>query len=275
MTAIFSKTKDALQYIKNSFYYKKITNNKNIIIASLILAIICTMIAYPGIWYSDSYTRVQFTDAIIKSIKDTFTNNINSTALMCWLTVIPSFFMAICKLVTGNIATYTILQSFMFFLVTFLLIKRMKTFLYKFQYVLFALSPLIFCVTGIVAFLLMLDYVKIKKNKLDKVIEILLLTLFSFIIFGYRANAFTIIPVLIIYIFTIKTETTKKFLVTGALILGIIFLNLFNLVFNIKILSSESAGFVWEIIRVIQNMEPEKREKYENYLDEICGEGRN
>ncbi len=284
MTGILGKTKNALNYIENSFYYKKIKNNKNIIIVSLILAIVCTLISYPGIWYSDSYSRVQFADNVIESCNAIFEENRNPIELTSWLTVVPSFFMGMCKVATGNIALYTVLQSFMFFLVTFLLIKKMKTFLYKFQYVLFALSPLIFCVsvyyeagigcvTGIVALLLLLDDVKIEKYKLDRFIEFILLLLFSFVIFGYRANAFTIIPVLLIYVFKLKIEAKRKIFITSALILGIVSLSIVNHILNIRLKSSGSAGFVWEIIRIIQEMEPEKKEKYEDYLDEICGEG--
>ena len=186
--------------LKQSFFVQKCKENKNLIIASLILAIICTFITYPGIWYSDSYSRVDFSDTVLDCIKKVLLGQRVSINVSSWLTVVPSFYIAICKFFTGNIAMYTFFQATLFFLATFLLVKKLSNKFTKIQYVFWALNPLIFCVSiyyeasilcvaSIVFYILLLDNVKIKKSHLDDVIEFLFLVFFSFTIFGYRANA--------------------------------------------------------------------------------------
>ena len=79
--------------IKNSFYLKKIKNNKNLIFFSLVLAVLCTLITYPGIWYSDSYGRYNMALSIGKSIKMILNGQRNLINISSWLTIVPSFFM--------------------------------------------------------------------------------------------------------------------------------------------------------------------------------------
>ncbi len=120
--------------IKKSFYYNKIKENKTIIIISLILSIICTLISYPGIWYSDSYGRVYFADTIIDCAKKVISGERLAINVESWLTVIPSLFMGICKFLTGNIAFYTFIQSFLFIFITMLLIKKFTSNIYIYTY---------------------------------------------------------------------------------------------------------------------------------------------
>ena len=273
--------------MKKSFYIQKIKNNKNIIIGSLFLAILCTLITYPGIWYSDSYSRYNMSLTIGKCLKMILNGQRNLINVSCWLTVVPSFFMEFFKVITGNIAAYTVFQAFMFFQATFLLCKKLnnckKSYL-KAKYIILALSPLIYCVSvyyeasilcvaALVYLILLLDMIKINKSVFDKIIEFGLIIFFSFMMFGYRANAFTVIPVLLFYIYKLKIDKKLKLLTTFSLMFGYLLTFLLPMFLNIKIMSSVSAGFAWEIISVIQHLDEEKKLNYLNYLDEIGGSG--
>ena len=269
--------------LKKSYYIQKLKENMNIIIISFLMALFCTFITYPGVWYSDSYTRVSFADTILDCMRKFFMGQRNSIVASSWLTVIPSFYMAICKFLTGNIATYTFLQATLFFLATFLLIKRLAKHYKKIQYVFWGLNPLIFCVSiyyeasvlcvaSIIFYVLLLDKINIKKQKLDNVIEFILLVFFSFTIFGYRANAFTIIPVLVFYVLKMKMNKTKKIASIASLVLGFILVPIFSWILNITTLSSVSAGFVWEVVSTIQEMDETTQKEYIEYLDDVWGE---
>ena len=273
--------------MKKSFYIQKIKNNKNIIIGSLFLAILCTLITYPGIWYSDSYGRYNMSLTIGKCLKMILNGQRNLINVSCWLTVVPSFFMEFFKVITGNIAAYTVFQAFMFFQATFLLCKKLnnckKSYL-KAKYIILALSPLIYCVSvyyeasilcvaALVYLILLIDMIKINKSVFDKIIEFGLIIFFSFMMFGYRANAFTVIPVLLFYVYKLKVDKKLKLLTTFSLMFGYLLTFLLPMFLNIKIMSSVSAGFAWEIISVIQHLDEEKKLNYLNYLDEIGGSG--
>lgn len=97
-----------------SFYYRKLQENLSLIICSLFMAIFCVIISYPGIFYSDSYARVETADKIRGAISMLLAGQRDAIEIRSWITVIPSCLMAVCKMITGNIATYTFLQAFAF-----------------------------------------------------------------------------------------------------------------------------------------------------------------
>lgn len=270
--------------IDNSFYIKQFNANVWLIVWSAFFSVACTFVSYPGIWYSDAYTRVSEADGVLNCISKLFNGDREYPYLMSWITITPSYFMAVCKSITGNIAFYTWIQSFTFFLLTFLFIKKLNSSGRKLLYFIFATSPMIWCVSvyyeagigcvsGIVALILLLDSSRIEKSRIDKILEILLIILFSFVTFGFRANAFTIIPVFIVYILLSRSDWIKKGIVLIALLLGYALVFLVPIVLKIDTMSSVSAGFTWEMLTVIQRMDSEKREHYMEYLDDIFGGG--
>ena len=58
--------------IRNGFYCQQVVKNRNLIIVSLFLAILCVMITYPGILYTDSYSRVSRAYDIKKQFQNAF-----------------------------------------------------------------------------------------------------------------------------------------------------------------------------------------------------------
>ena len=62
-------------------YLNGFRNRKSVWAWSLILAIACTFISYPGIWYSDSYVRVTTAEAVANAIQ-----NVDYAALIAEVT---------------------------------------------------------------------------------------------------------------------------------------------------------------------------------------------
>lgn len=274
------------KYISDSFYINKVKENIWLIFLSFILAGICTYITYPGIMYTDSYARVESADIIIKCVENIFSDSNKNLDAWSWVTITPSVFMAICKACTGNVAFYTLLQAFLFMLLTFLLVKKLDTSYRKWQYLLVVINPIIWglsvyyeasigCVTGIAAIILILNRRsntrREENNKFDIVFEIILLIISSYVVFGYRANAITILPVLIVYVLKLNYKKIKKIMILSSLIIGIFLVSLVPRILNIDTMSSQSAGLVWEMITVIQRMDKDTRKEYIDYLDNIGG----
>ncbi len=271
--------------MKSSYYIEKCKKNWYLMIIGFVLAGICTAITSPGIMYADSYGRVNFTYTVIDCIKKTLTGQGNMITARSWLTITPSFFIAISRLFTGNIILYTFTQAFAFFLVSLLLVKRLNTHYAALQYILIALCPLYYavsvyyeagigCVTGIVMLILLLSTADRCVTRFDIILNWILTAVASFITFGYRANAFTIIPPLFVCVFfVVKRKSIGKICLIAAIMIGLSGTMLLPAVFHIDTMSSYSTGFVWEMFTTIQNMAPGKQEQYMDFLDEIGGAG--
>ena len=251
---------------------------------SAALALLCTLVSYPGIWYSDSYVRVTTGGAVLNAVVKALTGHRILLETHNAFSVIPSFFMAASIGLTGHVGLYTFLQAFAFFSAVFLLIRELKPAYRKLQYLLFALSPVIFgasvyyeanigSAAGMIALLLLFRRVREEKTRTERGIEFLLIAFASFVTFGYRTNALTVVPVLAVYLWKIRTEKTRKVLPALALVCGLLLVKAVPWAFGVKSLSNGGTGFVWEIITTIQRMDPSDRAAYEDYLDDIGGEG--
>lgn len=270
--------------IEKSVYLKFVRNTTSFIILSLLISIICTIITYPGILYSDSFARINLYYVINDSIKKLFSGQRQIINASAWMTLTPSYFITMCINITGNVAMYTFFQAFLFIYLSLLLVKRLATKYKNLQYVILLVNPIIWgvctyyepgigCICGITILVLILTKHNIIQNKIDKILDIICIVFGSFITFGYRANSFTIIPVLLVAIFLYYKDKLNRIKNILALLLGLILVSAIPKVMNINTMSSLSAGFVWEILSTIQNMEEEDKEKYITYLDEVGGEG--
>ncbi len=266
------------------FYGTRILRCRRIWFWSAVLALFCTFVTYPGIWYSDSYVRVETGKAAFNAVVKTLTGQGRVLETRNHFTLIPSFAMIPSLALTGHVGLYTFVQAFAFFAATFLLIRELKPAYPKLQSVLFAISPLIYgvsvyyeagigCVTGIAALILLLRRIGDRKEKKDRVLEFLLIVFWSLITFGYRTNALTITPVLILYLWKMKASRLLILLVVLALVCGAVLTEVIPAVFQVRGLSNGMTGFVWEMLLTIQRMEPEKQEAYLDYLDCVGGEG--
>lgn len=271
--------------MKDSYYVKQCMKNWHLVMVCLVLSGICTVITSPGIMYADSYGRINFTYTVIDCVKKVFTGHRNAITAKSWLTVTPSFFMAISRILTGDIVLYTFGQAFFFFLVSLLLVRRLSTHHTTIQYILIIICPLYYavsvyyeagigCVTGIAMLILFLSTVDVCVTRFDIIVNWIMIAAASFITFGYRANAFTIIPPLFAFVFyMVKRKTFGKICLVVSIMIGLFGTILLPKVFHIDTMSSYATGFVWEIFTTIQNMEIDKQERYIDYLDVVGGAG--
>ncbi len=266
------------------YYARRIAANRAVWLGSAVLALLCTLISYPGIWYSDSYVRVTTGSAVLAAVVRTLTGQRAPIFTGNAFTVTPSFFMAVSQGLTGHVALYTFAQAFGFYAAMFLLIREMNPRGGRIQQALFAVCPLIYgmsvyyeagigCVTGIAGLILLLLRIGDEKGRGDRVIEFLLTMFFSYVTFGYRTNALTIVPVLVYFLLRLKAAGKVKRLAALALALGLFWTKALPWIFDIHSMSTASTGIVWEMLTAIQRMPAEERAEYEDYLDGIGGPG--
>ena len=228
-----------------SLYLNALRNRKTVWAWSLILAIACTFISYPGIWYSDSYVRVTTAEAVANAIEKTLIGRGKPLETGNAFTVIPSFFMALSYAAMGQFGLYTLIQAFGLFAAVFLLIQEMNPPFQKTLAVLLGLSPIIYgasvyfeanvgSLIGLIMLILLFRRAGKEKDRADRAAEFLLVTLSSLITFGYRTNALTVVPVLTVYLFlSCRKNIMKKMLILCALILGIVLTWLIPAVFQV------------------------------------------
>ena len=249
-----------------------------------VLALLCTLISYPGIWYADSYVRVATGNAVLQAVIRTLKGQRMPLYTDNAFTVIPSFFMAVSQLLVGHTGLYTFAQAFAFFAAIFLLIRELSGAFRKLQYVLFALSPIVYgmaiyyeagigCVTGMISLILLFFRSGEEKCHRERVLELLLVSFASFVTFGYRTNALTVIPVLILFLLRLRIERVWRALLLLALAAGLLLTKAIPVIFDVHSQSTASVGIVWETLTIIQRLTPEERVNYQDYLDEIGGEG--
>lgn len=256
------------------------------ILISLILAIYLLLVSYPGVLYSDSYGRWDTAKAILLGAYNSDLSTISS-----WLSITPSFFMAILYAFTFNIASFTLVQAFLFFFSSFLLINRLTNYKNTIIKSIFVICPIFYgysvyhemSIGFLVGFnigFLLLFYKPLEEfnywNKSKKVLYLFGLFVSFYITFGFRQNAFTILPVLltiIIFFYFKYRKKTLMILQLTTICFSVIFVSLFPKILGIRVYSSSPAGFVWEILSTIQLMTNEKQLEYNNYLDFIAGDG--
>ena len=249
------------------------------------LALFCTMVTYPGIWYSDSYVRVTTAYAVMNSVKITLAGHPAPLYTGNAFTVIPSFMMGLSLLATGHVALYTFCQAFGFFAAVFLLIRELDPPFPKAVCVLFAVSPVIYgasvyyeanvgSLIGLILLILLFRRCGEEPRPAGRVLEFILIALSSLITFGYRTNALTVLPVLIFCLFrSARRRRAKKLPALCALLFGIALTWLIPRAFQVIGESNAGTGLVWEILTTIQRMDEPSQAAYLDYLDDIGGEG--
>ncbi|SEQ35931.1 hypothetical protein [Butyrivibrio sp. TB] len=271
--------------IKQSAYIKWLGNNRNSIIISLLISVFITILSYPGIIYIDSYVRISFTDSLKTSIKAFLTGESALYPSSSWLTITPSFFILLSKEIVGSIILYTFAQCFFHWFLTIVFIDQINEKQHPvWNKICLFLSPVMWafgvyyeasvgCTIAILAILLLIWKWRVLQSRFDKVITIIFIIGFSFVCFGYRANAFSIIPAVIIIVLLREKKLLARLLLSMSVLLGFFASTFLPSILNIRVLPSYSAGFAWEIVSVIQSMEPDKQYEYIDYLDDLFGDG--
>ncbi|MBQ8072603.1 MAG: hypothetical protein IJ231_02455 [Clostridia bacterium] len=251
---------------------------------SAALALLCTLISYPGIWYSDSFVRVTTGGAVLNAVVKALTGHRIVVETFNAFSVIPSFFMAASLGLTGHVALYTFAQAFAFFAALFLLIRELDPPYRRAQSVLYALSPVFYgasvyyeanigSLVGLIALVLLFRRAGEEQTRGERAASFLLVALASFVTFGYRANALTVIPVLAVYLFRTRRGWARRGLPLLAMAFGLLMVKLVPWAFGVQSLSNGATGFVWEMVTAIQRLDPAEQAEYQDYLDDVFGEG--
>lgn len=266
------------------YFGKRIRACRRIWLWSAVLALLCTLITYPGIFYSDSYVRVTTGHAVLNSVILTLKGRGSPLDTGNGFTLIPSFLMAFSIWLCGTVALYTFFQAFLFFAAVLLLIREMNPVWRKTQYVLYACCPLIYgasvyyeagvgCAAGIIFLMLLFRRVPEEKSRAERAMEFFLIMLFALLVFGYRTNALTLLPVWLIWLLRLPVPKIRRASAVLALAFGIALVPIVPAVFQVRGLSNGMTGFVWEILTTIQRMDETEGKAYQDYLDEVGGEG--
>ncbi|MBR1391642.1 MAG: hypothetical protein IJ567_09440 [Lachnospiraceae bacterium] len=282
---IQKKGTQILSNVRSSSYLKWIRNNRGNLFGCTLISIFLSILSYPGIIYSDSYGRIEFTSSIKMSLHAFFTGNADLTETSFWLTVTPSFFMLLSKEIAGSILLYTFVQCLALFFVTFAFADKLNSHRYtKWNTFGIILSPVMWafgvyyeasvgCITAIMVVLLLLWKWGELDSSFDKILTIILMVFSSFVCFGYRANAFSIIPVLIIIIILKEKRLLSRIILVLAIGIGFLSASFLPKMLHINTMSSYAAGFAWEIVSTIQTMHKDTQTKYIDYMDDIFGDG--
>jgi len=270
--------------LQTTTFRQKIAGIRGLLALSAVMAVLCTFVSYPGIFYSDSYVRVETAKAILNAVVKTLTGRRFILETGNAFTIVPSFFMAGSYGLTGGFGMYTFLQAFTFFTAVLLLIRELNPPGKGLLYWIFSLSPVIYgasvyyeanigCASGIIALVLLFRRIQEPKMRRERAVEFLLICFASFVTVGYRTNALTVIPVLAIYLWITQKTFLRRLLPMAAMMAGIALTWLIPWAFGVQSESNLATGFVWEIITAIQQMEAPEQAAYLDYLDEIGGEG--
>ncbi len=268
--------------MEESFWGKSFLHSRNILIASLLMAVLCLCISYPGNLYSDSYGRIDLAGQLPGIIRDVLRGS--PQEIHSWNTVTPCYFLAFLYALTGNIASYTFVQSFFFLFTALLLLRRIADRGRHFVYAFYLLNPLFVCVSiyhetgigvviGLVGLLLLLNADPEGMGRVDRGVFFFLIALASFVAFGFRANTFTVLPVLLLIVFVRHKAWARRLLCAAFLFLGLFLNSFIPRLLKIDTMSSVSLSFLWEMGQNIASMPEKEHEEHKDYLDDLFGEG--
>ena len=271
------------QEINESKYKRWILENKGMLLISILIAIFLTILTYPGIMYSDSYARIGVTSELKTAIHAFNVGNVSMTNLASWLTITPSFFILLSEQIVGSVVLYTFVQCFLLFLSTYIMGDGLTNEGHRrWNRLCITLNPVLWafgvyyeasvgCVTAIMGILLLVWKWDSLSSYFDKIITIVLLIFSSYVCLGYRANAFTIIPILILIVILKERKVIKSTMIICSICIGTIMALAVPKALNIDTMSSYAGSLIWEMVSTIQSMDEEKQSQYITYLDDVFG----
>lgn len=276
---------DICEEVKNSVFKRWIIDHRFSLLITIVISIFLTILSYPGILYSDSYTRIEFADSLKMVIHAFVSGNSQLTVMDSWLTVLPSFFILLSKEIVGSIVLYTFIQCLSFWFFTYAFLNQLNENSHPlWNMICIVLSPVMLafgiyyeagvgCAVAIMLILLLIWKWNKVQTRFDKIVFVLLLTFASFVCFGYRANAFSIIPALAVIIWLREKRFFSRVFLAGSILLGFVCSFIGPAILSINPMSSYAAGFAWEIVSTVQTMDSEKQKEYICCLDDLFGEG--
>lgn len=253
--------------------------------AASVLGLVCTVLTWPGVFYTDSYGRWQMA-------RDLTLGNLATQD--DWLSVPPQLFMAAAyKLFGGRYGAYTMVQAVAFFFTAFFAIDAYVPGKGRWPaWALFAACPVFYgfsvylemsagCVTALLWLLWLLlcvDHSRVKQWKAGFLaLYFFACCLLYFVMLGWRQNAFTVLPVLVFGAALLAKRAGSwrpvvLHVASAALALGVISAIPGVLRFGYQNHgASGSVGFLWETVSMLGELQD--KPEYDDYLDDIAGAG--
>lgn len=277
--------KIVLGEVKQSIFIRWMIRNGRSLLLSVCISVFLTILSYPGILYTDSYSRISFADSLGMSIHAFWSGDAGLTTASSWLTVVPSFFILLSKEIVGSIVLYTFIQSLSFWFFSFAFFNQLNENTHPvWNKICLVFSPVMWaysvyyeagvgCATAIMIMLILVWKWNKIQTKFDKLFFVLALTFAAFICFGYRANAFSILPALLVIVLIKERKFFSRTIILCSIFVGFAISFIVPGILNINPRSSYSAGFAWEIVSMVQSMDSEKQADYIDCLDDLFGEG--
>lgn len=247
---------------------------------SLLYGGLLTFLTYPGIFYSDSYTRAKLAIQLAQGA--------DRAGLGSFLSLLPQVIIEQCLKLTGSLASYTVLQAAGF--AAAILLALFYFFPKRAAAVLSVLAlacPLVFGYavyweTGVVtaACLLLLAMAADKFRRCGKTPGSLLLAALcffclTFLLVGYRLNAATaVVGVILCEVWAAvrRTQPVQAAAVkTAALVLGIVLAMRVPQMMGMQKINNGVVGPMWETACMLNRIGAGNG--YDDYMDDLLGEG--
>ncbi len=268
------------------FTFSEIATKKKLtqfFIIAVVLGSVCTLITYPGIFYSDSYGRWFMASEMAR---------FNFAVQDDWLSVVPQLFMAVLYKLTQNYASFTLLQSILFFFTCFCAINFFVPKGGLVAGILFAICPTFYgfsvyvemsvgCLVAMLWLLMLICGVEYEFFDCwpvwHKWVYFILCFGLYFVMLGFRQNAFTVLPVFAIVLWRICHRTKDwllGYLHTIAVVLSFVVILSLPTMLNYGIRNgtgSMSTGFLWETVTMLEKLD--ENPEYQGMLDYLGEEG--
>lgn len=249
-----------------------------LLVIAIISGVIC-FITYPGYMYTDTYSRISFVNLLPRYVE--LWSYGYDDLIPIRVSYVPALWMYVLNSVSGGWGLYIFLQSFLFLLASYwfgitmcdgnavaTIIVMVISPIYLFYSVFWECS--VGSITLIMFLILLWKKASLKEDKLPY--GYVLLTMFCiYMIIGYRPNAATIIPALIIGILDIFKEKKNRIRMIFGIVSGYLLLLATPSLLHIDTMNTQTMGMVWEMVSMIDNMEDQS--KYVYYLDLLKDNG--
>jgi len=241
--------------------------NKNIIPILVILLITCilTAIVSPGLFYSDTYSRIyvgwQLTNYpyFITTITEPYLTHVS---------IIPSLLIGIIEKYTGSYVYYTLLTTFTYLVISYFILKKLTPNNAKLACIIFLLHPILLLMStwnalSIISGAIIGGLILLLNKKL-KWYDYILFFIFSTILFSFRENAITVLPLIFFYLIIKKNTTIKqKTLCITSILLALLLIFTLPKAFPlVKKCPLYSGGFAWELLNTIDKIPQDEKYKY-------------
>lgn len=249
-------------------------------VVSVLAAWLWAAVSYPGIMYSDSYTRL--------GIAQQMADGTPLSELGSYLSLLPQFFIAACLRIAGSAGAYIWLQAAFFYAV--LLAACFTLFKGKAAWaaaVVVLLCPMaagyaVYWETSVVTTGGLLLLVLLAGDACTRSLSwrrtagyAVASAALSFVVVGYRLNAATaicgVILLLVIAVLRKKQEAAKAAVLAAALAVGILAAYKLPKLAGMAQINNGVVGPVWETACMLDRIGPGNG--YDTYLDDLLGEG--